>query len=311
MQHLCLFIWFAWSAICSCVLQAADESPVAKPVRSGIGGAIHQPSAPEAVLTNSLGMKLVSIPAGDFQMGTHTPLEEFVAFGSNGSHPNEMPQHLVKISRPFYLGVTEVTQVEWKAVMGTDPWKGADHIRDGADYPASCVTWEDATLFCNKLTARERNAGQLGKAEVYRLPTEAEWEYACRAGTTGKFSFGNDSSVLNDFGWYGGLFGDGNAKAEPYAHQVGKKQANPWGLHDMHGNVCEWCQDVYDERFYARSPTSDPVNPSASGLRVLRGGGWVVTALGCRSAERGSSKYGLYGRNDLWGFRVVRGTPIK
>jgi formylglycine-generating enzyme required for sulfatase activity len=270
---------------------------VVRPVmpQPGVTPANVKPGTPEAVVTvDALDLKLTYIPAGEFQMG------------SNESD-DEKPVHTVKITKPFYLGVYEVTQGQWTKVMGDEPWSGKDYVQAGRDYPATYVSHDDVMDFCRKLTAQERQANRLNPNEVYRLPTEAEWEYACRAGTSTKYSFGDSETRIGDYAWYGGSVsvGDGNAKTEQYAHRVGTKLPNGWGLYDVHGNVYEWCQDWYDAKYYARSPASDPVNLQADEYRVLRGGCWRWYPVSCRSAVRSwnspvASDFNL-------GFRLVRG----
>ncbi|RLT07187.1 MAG: formylglycine-generating enzyme family protein [Planctomycetota bacterium] len=238
---------------------------------------IAQGAQPKTV-TNTIGMVLIDIPAGKFTMG-----EGAVA---------------VTLTKPFWLGKTEVPQGQWQAVMGTEPWKGYEEIKIGKDFAASYVDWNDATAFCQKLTDLERKAGKLKANEEYRLPTEAEWEYACRAGTTTAYSFGDDKKQLGNYGWF-----QGNALriGENYAHPVSRKQPNPWGLYDMHGNVYEWCSDWYDEtRFYG----TDPVGLEEGSGRVFRGGSWWNGPDGCRSASRHYvvPSYRLYNL----GFRVAR-----
>jgi formylglycine-generating enzyme required for sulfatase activity len=178
---------------------------------------------------NSVGMLLVPISAGDFQMGSPD--------SDSDAEDDEKPQHLVKITKPFYLGVYEVTQQQYQKVMGDRPWQGKSHLKEGGeglsrtyvkegpDYPAVWVTHDDAVEFFRKLSEQED--------VEYRLPTEAEWESACRAGITTVFSFGDDASKLGQYAWY-----DENAWdiGEDYAHRVGQKQPKPWGLYDMHGN---------------------------------------------------------------------------
>ena len=172
-------------------------------------------------------METVYIQPGTFTMGS--PASE------SGRYDDEGPQHEVTISKGFYLGKYEVTQGQWQAVMGTTPWSGQNYVQANAEHPAVYVSWTDAQAFIQKLNEAA------GKT-LYGLPTEAEWEYACRAGTTARWSFGDDESQLKDYAWY-----DVNAwdVGERYAHKVGTKQANPWGLYDMHGNVWEGCADRY------------------------------------------------------------------
>lgn len=234
------------------------------------------------VITNSIGMKLVSIPAGSFTMG-YSADEPGGLGGKN--------QVNVTISRPFYFGVTEVTQGQWTGVMGTEPWRGEIDVKEGSNYPATYVSWDDSVAFCNKLSERE--------GRIYRLPTEAEWEYACRAGSTTAYSFGSDAIQLSKFGWWGGYLGDGNAKAEQYSHLVGLKHANGFGLYDMHGNVREWCSDWYG---YKLLGGRDPQGPNSGEERVRRGGWWGNDFEACTSASRGGDTPG--NRETFLGFRV-------
>ena len=237
-------------------------------------------------------IELVSIPAGSFVMGSLQ--------GEKGRLDDEAVC-TVTLARPFLLGKMEVTQGQWRKVMGTEPWKWQAFVQAGNDYAVTCVSWNDATAFCEKLTDLESKTGKLKAGEEYRLPTEAEWEYACRAGTTTAFSFGEDESKLSDFAWF-----DGNTKNERYAHQVGRKMPNPGGLHDMHGNAWEWCSDWYGEKLPGGT---DPVGPGGGSHRVVRGGHWGYTSAYCRSATRlilvPSSRY-----LDL-GFRVVRSQAVQ
>jgi formylglycine-generating enzyme required for sulfatase activity len=207
-------------------------------------------------LENSIGMKLKLLPAGTFTMGE--------AGGDSDERPHE-----VTLSRPFYLGVNEVTNAQWRRVMGNVPstWKDADR-------PVEQVSWEEAVEFCRKLSElpAEKKAGR-----VYRLPTESEWEYACRAGTTTRYSFGDAEGKLGEHGWF-----DTNSGGE--THPVGKKRPNPWGLYDMHGNLFEWCSDWYGE--YPKDAVTDPQGPSGASARVFRGGCWNFSARACRSASR-------------------------
>ena len=250
------------------------------------------------VQTNSIGMKLVLLPAGEFLMGS-PEAEKY--------REDYETQHQVRITQPFYLGQTEVTQGQWEAVMGTTPWKDQGYVQVGASYATTYVSWEDAVAFCGKLTEQERKAGRLPQAWEYTLPTEAQWEYACRAGTKTAYSFGDDDSKIGDYAWYGGIIGDGNAKTEQYAHEVGQKKANPWGLYDMHGNVWEWCADWFDSDYYGKSPLDNPSNPEEGSNRVLRGGSWYGTARYCRSAYR--DRYDPTNRDYDLGFRVARVLP--
>ncbi len=245
---------------------------------------------------NSAGMKLVKLPAGTFQMGCGVSTNEIARrFDRNIDHLNdERPQHNVRLSTSFYLATTEVTQGQWKVVMGTSPWSGQTHVAEGDDYPATYISWDDAVNFCRRLSANENR--------VYRLPSEAEWEYACRAGTTSIFGFDTDDR-LGDHAWFDDLDGNGNAKYEQHVHRVGKKRSNHWGLYDMHGNVFEWCSDWYGKEYYANSPGVDPKGPSSGSLRVIRGGACDTISLNCRAAYRGTG-LPLFS-NASRGFRVV------
>lgn len=250
---------------------------------------------------NTVGMVLVPVPAGDFLMGTAAPKK---SKGKKTALPHgaeaEMPQHEVRISKSFFISICEVTQQQYSQVTGETPWKGKPLIQENANVAASYVTWQQAMDFCT----------QLGDLEscVYRLPTEAEWEYACRATTTSAFSFGDDQSQLVESGWF-----DQNAykSGEQYAHAVGQKQPNTWSLYDMHGNVWEWCADFhgsYAEQLKSSNGKSlvDPGGPDNGRQHVWRGGGFADNAVNLRSASRGS-----YGRVDyrpefMAGFRVVK-----
>jgi formylglycine-generating enzyme required for sulfatase activity len=209
------------------------------------------------------------------------------------------------LSNSYYLGKYELTQREWKAVMGTEPWKGQEFVREGDDYPAVCISHGDAEEYCRRLSAlpAERAAGRL-----YRLPTEAEWEYGCRGGNQAptKYHFGDSEADLGKYAWYTKNAWD---IGEKYAHPVGQKLGNGYGLHDMHGNVWEWCSDVYASDYYGTSAASgsDPMGPSGDpsmgSLRVLRCGSWSSDAALCRSTLRYSS--GPTSRWDGNGFRLA------
>lgn len=221
-----------------------------------------------------LGMKFTLITPGAFMMGSH-----------NGEE-NERVPHQVTIGRPFYMGSYVVTQHDWKELMRTEPWKGDTHVREGDSYPASNVSWFDAQDFLTRLSEVDRQ-------NSYYLPTEEEWEYAGRGGTMTEFSFGDDERDMRFFGWYRDI----TQNAEEYAHEVGKKRSNPWGLYDIHGNIWEWMDDWYYGSYEAQ-PKLNPVE------KVLRGGGWDYPAYGARSAFR---NHLLPTRsNYVIGFRLIR-----
>ncbi len=212
--------------------------------------------------------------------------------------PGETPPRVVTITKGFWMSQYETTQAEYQAVMGDNP----STFRDDLQRPVERVNWFEATNYCGKLTTRERLAGWLPPGYVYRLPTEAEWEYACRAGTTTRFSYGDDwdYTSLTNYARYRG------AAAIP-PNPVGRKLPNPWGLYDMHGNVWEWCQDWYSETWYSDAwyaeKASDPRGPAKGSARVRRGGGAESKNRDCRSAKRDSKD--PWFRNHELGFRVV------
>jgi formylglycine-generating enzyme len=232
---------------------------------------------------NGLNLPFVWIPPGDFTMGS--PKTEKGRF-------EDEDQVQVTLTTGFWLGQHEVTQAEWRRVMHSTPWSGKAYVSEGNDYPATYVSWNDALKFCEQLTVTERSEGRLPEGWRYTLPTEAQWEYACRGGTKSRFSFGSDDSRLEDYAWF-----DKNAGS---AHLVGQKQSNPFGLYDMHGNVWEWCCDYYAKKL---AGGTDPQGPSAGSDRVRRGGGWDFAAGGCRSAGR---DWGTPSQQDFYlGFRTA------
>lgn len=232
---------------------------------------------PARAIVNSIGLRLGWIPEGSFLMGSPAK-EEDRPF-------SESPQHKVRITRGFYLGVFEVTQGEYEAVIGSNPAT----FKLGASHPVEQVTWEQAVAFCEKLSAR--NEEKLAR-RTYRLPTEAEWEYACRAGTTSPYHTGDDLTEKQ-----------ANWRGLGRTTKVGSFAPNVFGLYDMHGNVWEWCQDWYNGGHYREARADDPVGPQEGDTRVIRGGGWDDPVTQCRSAMRES--YSPNNRIYDIGFRVV------
>ena len=239
--------------------------------------------------TCSIGMELVLIFPGEFVMGS--PKKEKGRY----RYENQVD---VRWTQAFWLGKYPVTQAEWQEIMGSQPWQGKDHVQENGSCPATFVSWEDAVEFCRKLTAQERQAERMSNAWEYTLPTEAQWEYACRAGTTSRYSFGEEDSELGRYAWFDKTTVD---TGESYAHPVGQKQPNPWGLSDMHGNVWEWCRDSYADKL----PGGCNPEVTTEGLsRLARGGLWHLDPRLCRSATRNWDKPSR--RFHGSGFRVAR-----
>ncbi len=239
--------------------------------------AAEREAAPQKSIAVDLGggvkMELAPIPAGTFRMGSDAGSDE------------EKPVHEVKITKPFYMGKCEVTQEQWEAVMGANPSK-----LKGAKNPVDSVSWNDCQAFLKKLNARV----QRGK---FALPTEAEWEYACRAGSKTEFGFGDDATQLGDYAWFAG-------NSEKKTHPVGEKKPNAWGLFDVHGNVFEWCEDVWHDGYQgAPADGSAWTEGGEQDVRILRGGAWPFSAKSCLSAAR--TGYSPGSRWSNAGVRVV------
>ncbi|MDI1337982.1 MAG: SUMF1/EgtB/PvdO family nonheme iron enzyme, partial [Lacunisphaera sp.] len=231
------------------------------------------PETGQAWTIPDLSLVMQPIAPGTFQMGS-----------ANGD-ANEKPVTQVPLTKAYWLGKTEVTQAQWAALMGSNPSEFK-----GDDRPVEQVSWDEAMEYCRKLSARERAAGRLPEGYGYTLPTEAQWEYACRSGTTGDYA-GN----LDAMGWY-------ESNSGKTTHAVGQKQANAWGLADMHGNVWEWCADWYRDHL-AGGSVPDPTGAASGAFRVFRGGSWGDSANDCRSAGRGGDEPGL--RFTFLGFRLA------
>ncbi|MCX5653823.1 MAG: formylglycine-generating enzyme family protein [Planctomycetota bacterium] len=250
-------------------LAPAAQAPAA-PAAAPPAPAASTAAAPAEVtldLGGGVTVKMALIPAGKFVMG------------------EEGGRHDVTISKPFYMGVTEVTQAQYEAIMGTNPSKFTSPA-----YSVEHVSWDDAALFCRKLSEKT--------GRTVRLPTEAEWEYACRAGTKTRFSFGDSDKDLADYAWYS----DNSGRK---THPVGQKKPNAWGLYDMHGNVDEMCADWYAENL-PKEAVTDPQGPTSGTYRVSRGGAWGASSHYCRSAARFEGSLVTSILCDLvCGFRVV------
>ena len=254
-------------------------------------GPARRPPKIKTIVTKT-GIEMVLIPAGEFVMGDDSGADD------------ERPAHKVRL-RAFYMDTREVTQASFQALMGRNPSRFKDPNR-----PVERVSWVMAVRYCNMRSLREglqpcydpQTLECDFSANGYRLPTEAEWEYACRAGTTTAYWFGNDSARLGDYAWF-------KANAGGTTHPVGQKTPNPWGLYDILGNVAEWCHDRYSPTYYSESPAEAPTGPTSGDERVLRGGSWRLSADACRSAARGSETPmfadACFG-SDAYGFRCVR-----
>jgi formylglycine-generating enzyme required for sulfatase activity len=228
-------------------------------------------------LSKGIKLEMVLIPAGEFKMGSV----------DKDAYDWEKPQHRVRITKPFYLGKYLVTQEQWEAVMGNNPSRFK-----GPKNPVETVSWDDCQKFLGKLNAKSAAGG--GK---FQLPSEAQWEYACRAGSKTKYCFGDDESKLAEYAWY-------EKNMDSKTHPVGEKKPNAWGLYDMHGNVWEWCQDWWKDGYYKESPVDDPTGAATGDSRVRRGGSWDRPAWRCRSAFRDLVEPGY--RGDFLGLRVSR-----
>jgi WD40 repeat protein/formylglycine-generating enzyme required for sulfatase activity/serine/threonine protein kinase len=279
--------------------------------------------------TNSIGMKLVLIPPGEFEMGsTREEIDRALEEGKKNKEQQwyfervqaEAPRHQVKITKPFYLEMYHVTQAEYEKVMGVNPStftgkqmdasvfkpplpesdvknraKFAEKVagKDTRRHPVEAVNWDEATEFFRRLSAMPT---ERASRRVYRLPTEAEWEYACRAGTTTRWYCGDDEAGLPDVAWF-------HKNSYQITNPVGEKKPNAWGLYDMQGNAEQWCADWFSSDFYKQSPTNDPVGAPAGIQRVVRGGCWYSNSYFCRSAFRG--RFGPVTHSSFVGFRVV------
>ncbi len=252
-------------------------SPTPKPISTGVVGKNYTETY------GGLNLEMVWIPGGTFQMG------------SNDGESIEKPVHKVELDG-FWIGKYEITQAQWIAIMGTSIAQQRDKLSSsrslqgvGLNYPMYYISWYEAMEFCEELSKKT--------GRKYNLPSEAQWEYACRGGSTNKFCFGDYDSKLGDYAWY-----DSNSNNQ--AHPVGQKKPNAWGLYDMHGNIWEWCLDYYGENYYSKGPNKNPVNLNPSSCKMLRGGFYLLPPSFCSSFARIRSEPGARGGDT--GFRVVR-----
>ncbi|HUQ33330.1 MAG TPA: formylglycine-generating enzyme family protein [Pyrinomonadaceae bacterium] len=261
------------------------------------------PPAPGTTIRNKFGIEMVWVPPGEFMMGLSS-----WDMGSAYENPDALPVHRVKISNGFYMGEYEITQGQWLAVMGTTIKQQRDKanpsgklLAEGGGYPMYYISWEDAQEFIRKLN-------ELNDGYTYRLPTEAEWEYACRAGTTTRWSFGDlyagSTAGYANFDHNGSFPREKNAVWLQDVTLAGSYKPNAFGLYDMHGNVAEWCQDWYNESYYKNSPHSDPQGPDNGQKREVRGGSWEDSWDVTRSAIR-RRPLPPSARYNTMGFRIV------
>ena len=265
------------------VLEKRHEKDVVKEVKGTVTteSGINPGKDLALILNENVKIELVWIPPGEFVMGT------------NSGRPEEGPAHKVKITKGFWMGKYEVTEVQYESVLGSYPYQ----VNVGE--PAEQISWKYAKKFCKKLTEM---CSSLRISSS--LPTEAEWEYACRAGTTTRYYTGDSDSDCNDAGWNMFNIESGpGSQTRGNAMSVGRKKPNSFGLFDMHGNVIEWCEDYYDEGYYKNSPLVDPKGPSEGSKRVLRGGVWLNSSEYCTSTFRGRAREGEI--DERTGFRIV------
>ena len=304
-----------------------EARPQGDPLASGSKAKERQEACAKSLrvpveVVNSIGMRFVLIPPGEFDMGTSaSDIERELEAGAKSNLPvekfyfarvpAESPLHRVKISKPYYLSVCEVTQGEYEQIMQSNPSRFSSRVRssegkkvqgkDTRRFPVESVSWDEAVEFTRRLSALP---AETQARPSYRLPTEAEWEYACRADTTTRWFSGDDPASLLPYAWF-------KANADGMPHSVGTKLPNAWGLYDLHCNVYEWCSDRHTTNYYGQSSLVDPQGPSDGPYRVVRGGEWQRHPLGCRSAYRGIAGAPPWPvRANIIGFRIACGLEL-
>ena len=288
----------AFFAVPAAAQEAAAVAP-APPPPATPAPAVDPAAVPDFGEATFDGIAFVKIPAGTFTRGTTDAQRDALRAAGLWSALDavEQPARTIRISRPFFLGKYEVTQAQWKRVMGDDRRAEPSAFKGVPELPVESVTLSDIETFLGKLKSASPD-----KTARYRLPSEAEWEYACRAGSAEAFGMGADKTpitvaTLPESAWF-------TVNADNKTHPVGTRKPNAWGLHDMHGNVWEWCRDGYAPTFYALSPDVDPVYEGPATERILRGGSWFLDARAQRAALRG----GILptAKSQYVGFRLVR-----
>ena len=256
-----------------------SPSPTFSVPKSSIHSTSSSPQSFIETLSGNIKLEMVKIPAGSFLMGSADNDETALDY--------EMPQHRVNLQE-FYLGKYPVTQEQYQAVMGHNPSNFKSFFKDTSKNPVEKVSWNDAQEFCRRLSEKT--------GKKYRLPSEAEWEYACRAGTQTRYYFGNNEYQLGEYAWY-------EENSDSKTHPVGQKKPNNWGLYDLHGNVWEWCEDGWHGNYENAPKDGSSWNDSQRSMRPLRGGSWYSYSGGCRSALRDGfgADYGY----DFYGFRLA------
>ncbi len=279
-----LSVTFAWK---SAVLTRGSPRTGSRPDGPAAHGRQPAEAAGEAVFA---GIAFVWVPPGSFLMGSAmSPQDKETRYGNAaGLYENEHPQHEVTLTQGFWIGKYEVTQSQWESIMGANPSKFV-----ASDRPVDSVLWAPCQEFLRRLND---STGQ-----DFRLPTEAEWEYACRAGSAAEFCFGDSPGGLPSYGWHA-------ANGAGQTHPVGALEPNAWGIYDMHGNVGEWCQDFADDRYYDYTPAVDPVGPDYSLNRVWRGESWGDAASNCRSTYTMAAATDFQGQyTPRFGLRLCKG----